>query len=456
MRRLGRGGGSGEMPPIVIVIGTLVLALNFAQIAVLALTAEEIEAERSGWNVDPETQYHIQTDEGPERYFRFQTLNGQYRKEKRLQDGTVVGTEGWLDQLGFLRIKDYIADAKGFRILKSKMIYVGKDRPIQDAVSISKTKTSSSSSAQQSSSQQQQRPRRPVNPFRQPELKDFSSNSIESSKSYEASTTTPLIITPPPSRSKSQIVAVTTLRPRPFALTSGYLPAYNNRQNQQYRRRQQQKPALLVEPPPYLDIDQDQNHLASQPALQVHVVPPPPPPPAVVVQPQASSPGSFRGHRRYNATMSSRSDTVNYNRPASSSNNNSYRSRSRRPSFYNSRQSTSTTTTTTTTTAAPVAVREYEFPSYDGVASSAEITSNNNNNNGFQYYLKKQYHEEERQSPDKAVGSYGYVDPFGIRRVVYYKADGQNGFQHRKNNRYVGHDAQPYDPQPIAAEQAID
>ncbi|CAB0030355.1 unnamed protein product [Trichogramma brassicae] len=418
-------------------------------IAVLALTAEEIEAERSGWNVDPETQYHIQTDEGPERYFRFQTLNGQYRKEKRLQDGTVVGTEGWLDQLGFLRIKDYIADAKGFRILKSKMIYVGKDRPIQDAVSISKTKTSSSSSgAQQSSSQQQQqRPRRPVNPFRQPELKDFSSNSIESS------TTTPLIITPPPppSRSKSQIVAVTTLRPRPFALTSGYLPAYNNRQNQQYRRRQQQqKPALLVEPPPpYLDIDQDQNHLASQPALQVHVVPPPPPPPA-----QASPPsGSFRGHRRYNATMSSRSDTVNYDRP-----NNSYRSRSRRPSFYNSRQTTSSTTTTTTTTpAAPVAVREYEFPSYDGVASSAEITSNgNSNNNGFQYYLKKQYHEEERQSPDKAVGSYGYVDPFGIRRVVYYKADGRNGFQHRKNNRYVGHDAQPYDPQPIAAEQAID
>lgn len=36
-------------------------------------------------------QYHIQTDEGPERYFRFQTNNGQFRKEKRLQDGTVIG-----------------------------------------------------------------------------------------------------------------------------------------------------------------------------------------------------------------------------------------------------------------------------------------------------------------------------------------------------------------------------
>jgi len=36
-------------------------------------------------------QYHIQTDEGPERYFRFQTDSGQFRKEKRLQDGTVIG-----------------------------------------------------------------------------------------------------------------------------------------------------------------------------------------------------------------------------------------------------------------------------------------------------------------------------------------------------------------------------
>ena len=36
-------------------------------------------------------QYHIQTDEGPERYFKYQTDNGQYRKEKRLQDGTVIG-----------------------------------------------------------------------------------------------------------------------------------------------------------------------------------------------------------------------------------------------------------------------------------------------------------------------------------------------------------------------------
>lgn len=43
------------------------------------------------WGTPDSSQYHIQTDEGPERYFRFQTDNGQYRKEKRLQDGTVIG-----------------------------------------------------------------------------------------------------------------------------------------------------------------------------------------------------------------------------------------------------------------------------------------------------------------------------------------------------------------------------
>lgn len=90
--------------------------------------------------------------------------------------------------------------------------------------------------------------------------------------------------------------------------------------------------------------------------------------------------------------------------------------------------------------------KEYKFPSYDGTHET---------HNGFQYYLKKQYHEEERKRPDKNVGSFGYVDPFGIRRVVYYKADGRNGFVHRKNNRYVGHNAEPYDPVPVAAEHKL-
>lgn len=67
--------------------------------------------------------------------------------------------------------------------------------------------------------------------------------------------------------------------------------------------------------------------------------------------------------------------------------------------------------------------------------------------NGFRYYLPRHYHEE-RSEGDSRTGSFGYVDPFGIRRVVYYNAAPGSGFVHRKNNRYVGLDAEPYDPRP--------
>ena len=88
---------------------------------------------------------------------------------------------------------------------------------------------------------------------------------------------------------------------------------------------------------------------------------------------------------------------------------------------------------------------EYDFPPYDGHHTVAD---------GFQYYLKTHYHEEEKNpKSDKSVGSFGYVDPFGIRRVVYYKADPQNGFVHKKNNRYVGFNATPYDPLPLNSSQ---
>lgn len=75
---------------------------------------------------------------------------------------------------------------------------------------------------------------------------------------------------------------------------------------------------------------------------------------------------------------------------------------------------------------------------YDGVGVTA---------NGFRYYLPRQYQEEVSNNDGSRDGSYGYVDPFGIRRVVYYNA-GRNGFIHRKNNRYVGFNSTPYDPRP--------
>lgn len=36
------------------------------------------------------------------------------------------GTEAWIDALGYMRHKQYIADKDGYRILKSRTIFVGK------------------------------------------------------------------------------------------------------------------------------------------------------------------------------------------------------------------------------------------------------------------------------------------------------------------------------------------
>lgn len=80
-----------------------------------------------------------------------------------------------------------------------------------------------------------------------------------------------------------------------------------------------------------------------------------------------------------------------------------------------------------------------QYPYYDGVGVTA---------NGFRYYLPRQYQEEvSSKDGSQRDGSFGYVDPFGIRRVIYYNA-GRNGFIHRKNNRYVGFNSTPYDPRP--------
>jgi hypothetical protein len=43
----------------------------------------------------------------------------------------VIGTNAWIDGFGYLRQNDYIADHAGYRILKAKTVFVGKDRPIE-------------------------------------------------------------------------------------------------------------------------------------------------------------------------------------------------------------------------------------------------------------------------------------------------------------------------------------
>lgn len=74
------------------------------------------------------TQFHIQTDDGDRRFFKYQTWSGQVRKEDRLDDGSVVGSYGWVDANGILRLYDYVADSQGYRIVKTRHIDVKKQQ----------------------------------------------------------------------------------------------------------------------------------------------------------------------------------------------------------------------------------------------------------------------------------------------------------------------------------------
>ena len=88
-------------------------------------------AEVHGQAPDPNfaAEYLIQTDLGDDRFFRFQTYSGQYRKEVLHPDGSQEGTYGWVDPTGVLRLYDYIADDQGYRIVKESLFKVGSASP---------------------------------------------------------------------------------------------------------------------------------------------------------------------------------------------------------------------------------------------------------------------------------------------------------------------------------------
>ncbi|PSN42785.1 hypothetical protein C0J52_18128 [Blattella germanica] len=279
-------------------------------VAVAGVSSAKVnEGSSGGWNNAPNTQYHIQTDEGPERYFKYQTVSGQYRKEKRLQDGSVVGSYGWVDQNGFLRLRDYVADNTGYRVIRTKMLFVGKQVPIGDAIATSKDVSRQGASGVTSTAAP------PVSTTRNP---------LSASPHYE-----------------SAIPSYPYLQPQ-ISYDSTAVPPYSNE----------------------------------------------------IINPYASA--NAATHNQYSLVPIDRRNYEISNQVA-----------------YDQR------------------------PTYDGISST---------HNGFQYYLPRQYHEEAGSGSSTRVGSFGYIDPFGIRRVIYYNTSPGSGFVHRKNNRYVGFKATPYDP----------
>ncbi|OWR44516.1 putative cuticle protein CPR149 [Danaus plexippus plexippus] len=322
---------------------------------------------------DPD-QFHIQTDEDDERYFLYQTHNGQYRKERRLKDGSVVGTTGWVGADGFLRLQDYIADDQGYRIYKSKTVYVGENRSIGESLKIAKTAPTDSGF--------HITPAPAPNPHRGTPL--FTTTT--KAPSIVSSTLNPQSIYP----SEISITPSTPTYP-----SSTFIPKVEVSPNS-------------------IDTTSKFNPKPTVPPITAEEASPSPNP----YDYDISNTNTLDGYYGSDSSPKGRFDLYNPN---------SYRhaddwTRRQRPGIYLGDGYTP------------------QFSGYDGVAFRR---------NGFRYYLPKQYHEEETHNDNERAGSFGYIDPFGIRRVIYYNTAPGEGFQIRKNNRYVGHDATPYDPRPV-------
>ncbi|XP_049289374.1 uncharacterized protein LOC125767136 isoform X2 [Anopheles funestus] len=445
-----------------------------------------LDGTNASWGTPDSNQYHIQTDEGPERYFRYQTDNGQFRKEKRLQDGTVIGTDAWIDASGYLRQNDYIADHKGYRILKSKTVYVGQDRPIQDAIKVAKNKPADSGVLV------------PSDPSYEPPAPPSSPPQHRNQPSIQSigiipSTPAPISVHSTPSlnavfiRHHSQPIGSGYHPSSPSVPDQKYLPATGS-SSPPYRHY----PSVSARPPP-LDIYVPSTTYTPLIGNELSSTP-------IAVYAPSSTPSPLHDGSEahlpplviYNSNPSVAVDPNGYIRPTTYTPPHRRRrpnpaERRRRPSsepiLITSSRPYVESSTPASVNLKPLVqlqsldagnnlidpsfnrdlidpptqydhVRRYydengqELPirrageshPYDGVAVT---------NDGFRYYLPRQYHEERNSGSDTRDGSFGYIDPFGIRRVVYYNTGPNKGFVHRKNNRFVGFDATPYDPRPV-------
>ncbi|EEB15857.1 hypothetical protein Phum_PHUM392590 [Pediculus humanus corporis] len=369
----------------------------------LHLTTCKVE-NQNDWNGSINNQYHIQTDEGDERYFKYQTKSGQYRKEKRLQDGTVIGTYGWIDPNGYLRLRDYVADKQGYRIVKTKLIYVGDKSKDEIPTKSINEKFLSSENGPQEELNNNYIPRRP-NAHHPSQLGH--ENSKASAPLLYSSSKPPLAHILTDSSSGSYNV-------QPQSDITSQYETNNKYSNDDFGIAQvSSSPLLTTSPfrpltvsplPPsnyyYSDDLNDNLFLKSTNPETLQVLAPPPP------IYYTALPSNSREIRRNFITT----DNVNNN----NNNNRGYVGNDK---------------------------EEEESPQpYDGI-STVE--------NGFRYFLPRHYHEEtQRKDKEERVGSFGYIDPFGIRRVIYYNSSPGKGFVHKKNNRYVGFSATPYDPRP--------
>lgn len=439
------------------------------QIAELVICQARLE---SGWNSAPNTQYHIQTDEGEERYFRYQTLTGQYRKEKRLQDGSVVGTYGWVDADGWLRLKDYVADDQGYRIVRSKKLYVGANPAVDSAAQPSKYVPSPAVPAA---------PYKPAYDYVPVVDNSLSSTAAPYSHDYHVPAVSS---TAAPYNSHEYNVPSVSSTAAPYNFHEHYAPSVST---------------TLAPPPSYAVSTTESPYTVSSTASPYAVSSTPSYPsdstpspyaPSSTVSPYSrndyyaspvtdnsiisSTPASYKGDV-YDDYLNSKSYVSQTEKsiefPSSNMGPISLEDYLKSGSEHVQREVAITphyrfSVSATPTPPSPMYEKSTEAPrpvtfrpyyNLNVVSSGFQYGDRNPHkdveydgvsltHDGFKYYLPKHYHEEEGSSSSHRAGSFGYVDPFGIRRVIYYNTSPEKGFVHRKNNRYVGFDAPPYDP----------
>ncbi|KAF2880341.1 hypothetical protein ILUMI_25829 [Ignelater luminosus] len=448
-----------------------------------------ILATNGGWSDPTKAQYHIQTDEGPERYFKYQTLSGQYRKEKRLEDGTVIGTYGWVDDDGFLRMRDYIADNAGYRILKTKNVFVGRNRPVNEALSIAKKVPGEAGTLVSPVSKTVSTPYTPST-YSQPTTK-YSTPLPQSTYPYNSPANVQVLpIGYSTEHLQTPIFKYATLT-LPQTTTSlgyntqpylGYTPSVEVSPNS-IPSSTEAPISVTTAVPSSTILPPEVRSSTPTPPISSTI------PPTVYIPSTTPSPSASSTPAYQSSSLRYTIPATNYGAPVPST----FKYVSPTPASYSSPNNYAAVPTVSTL-APPIRsdvldpslyssdpqyehypdedkkpfVNPYIYqngPTYpiDKFGHSYNGQSNNIGNgydpqfryydgvsvtnDGFRYYIPKQYHEEQRLSDDTKSGSFGYVDPFGIRRVIYYNA-GPDGFKHRKNNRYVGLNATPYDPRP--------
>uniref|UniRef100_A0A1I8PER0 Cuticle protein n=1 Tax=Stomoxys calcitrans TaxID=35570 RepID=A0A1I8PER0_STOCA len=387
-------------------------------------------------------QYHIQTDEGPERYFRFQTNNGQFRKEKRLQDGTVIGTEAWIDAAGYLRLKDYIADKQGYRILKNKVLYVGQGTAIEDAIKSTKSIPAQSGILVDGK-----------NGLHGSSRANSISSDSSSGRLYVPVRQTPAPTAVPTTTEKPILGYISPaeagkLDQTPYLGFDHYpneKPSEDHNSSHEGDQLSPQNPLIVV---PSIEMAPPVESRRRRPIRPIAIAPINPAP--ISANDVGRSADSGYHYSTPAPFVTAAPKAGYYYGPASVSQSHNHPPQSLPydvnaleggllpplPPLYQRRR-------------VPVAQGGYGTrlvaPEYNDVTVTR---------NGFRYVLPHQYHEEEQLNESKKAGSFGYVDPFGIRRVVYYNASPQKGFIHRNHNQYVGLGATPYDePQPQAEAQ---